>query len=1118
MALRQAELENQLLGLGTRPLKFGHLDAPRPDEIQLEHVLQGRAELLSGKTSAWMSQSAAMYANKNREKELVPPDLSVDRYLQLSNQGLIMLDRHMGEMDHIMTGAEPEGDELQQFDGLDLDMDLIDEGGADHITDGLTSNCASPLARGNSGLALTMDDDDDFADDGSPLSPSSRLSPDSDADGLLSPVGKRAARVRRARMAGHLSNMQKKATERREEEAKMKRQRQELLEQKLKAEQLPDELTRTELNTTWVSPGMKSLYVDAKDRDVMHKTRCESFGLKMSQSSPLITSPSSPLMKSSRSSRSVNFGETGASKEEGDRDRGITKRGSTFARIGVETLILEPPANLSAKVVYGRLDAASKASQTLSFANYTKEYDAPWVEGICPVFHLGADDELSAAEVASDIEVPPWVGVLEGRIASRLAPMQQVRVEANEAAIKEELHLVIGGWEDARRDDAVEEAKSMFESVDLKDAWADIWTEFLAKVGGFGGDASGGGLELEQAAAAATAKVTELLEAFTPPLSQVCTSSSLLPLREMIKGSNSTVAQVMALASHRRGSGRTRSRGGKQSLVFMAARGGESHDALVKDLETRGLQTVEHNIRNVARDSRKQLAFAKWTALQSAKSDKSLGVVALTFFDLRAKGKIGDRIAMVGTNGDKEPKIKEHFSRNLTFPNIGSKEFEFFPKEGKNPKAYLDAIKAFKPGDVCTVFTPDDTHFEICKAALQGGVHVLVTKPMVKTLAQHKELVRLVPSFCPRKGNSRPPIDPSEASRRRKESSYRSRSTSVSIRSTTMPDSEFRTWVTSGPVACSSTACRTPLRGAPPVPAAQHRDGYAACSSGKARPVVTRFAPSPTGYLHIGGARTALFNYLFARHHGGKFLMRIEDTDAERHNEAAVDAILQGMAWLGTPHDGEIVRQRENIGRHKEVAAQLLANGGAYKCYCSKEELEAMRAQAEKEHVPFRYSGPWRNAGPDLVPPPDRQPVVRIRTPDDDGVTSWQDGVMGLIEIPNKDVDDFIILRADGTPTYLLAVVVDDHDMGVTQVIRGSDHIGNTARQISVFKNMGWELPDFAHLPLIHGPDGKKLSKRHGATGLEEFEAKGYLPESIRNYLARLSWSHGDDEIFSTEQ
>lgn len=283
------------------------------------------------------------------------------------------------------------------------------------------------------------------------------------------------------------------------------------------------------------------------------------------------------------------------------------------------------------------------------------------------------------------------------------------------------------------------------------------------------------------------------------------------------------------------------------------------------------------------------------------------------------------------------------------------------------------------------------------------------------------------------------------------------------------------------------------------------------------RPVVTRFAPSPTGYLHIGGARTALFNYLFAKHHGGKFLMRIEDTDTERHNEAAVDAILQGMAWMGTPHDGAIVRQRENIGRHKEVAAQLLANGGAYKCYCSKEELDAMREEAEKKGVAFRYPGTWRNVPPDAPPPAGRQPVVRIKTPEE-GCTTWKDGVMGQIEIPNKDVDDFIILRADGTPTYLLAVVVDDHDMGVTQVIRGSDHIGNTARQIAVFKNMGWMLPDFAHLPLIHGHDGKKLSKRHGATGLEEFEAKGYLPEAIRNYLAPLSWSHGDDEIFSTEQ
>jgi len=289
-------------------------------------------------------------------------------------------------------------------------------------------------------------------------------------------------------------------------------------------------------------------------------------------------------------------------------------------------------------------------------------------------------------------------------------------------------------------------------------------------------------------------------------------------------------------------------------------------------------------------------------------------------------------------------------------------------------------------------------------------------------------------------------------------------------------------------------------------------------SAGDGRPVVTRFAPSPTGYLHIGGARTALFCYLCAKHSNGKFLIRIEDTDLERNDEGAVEALIKGLNWLGLYHDGEIIRQSTRIARHKEVAAQLLASGGAYKAYDTKEELDAMRAQAEKDKVPFRYSGKYRDIGPDFLPPKGVQPVVRIKTPNDDGVTAWEDGVMGRIEIPNKDLDDFIILRGDGTPTYLLAVVVDDHDMGVTQVIRGSDHIPNTGRQIAIFNNCKWELPNFAHIPLIHGPDGKKLSKRHGATGVEQYEAMGYLPEAMRNYLSRLSWAHGDDEIFSTEQ
>lgn len=294
------------------------------------------------------------------------------------------------------------------------------------------------------------------------------------------------------------------------------------------------------------------------------------------------------------------------------------------------------------------------------------------------------------------------------------------------------------------------------------------------------------------------------------------------------------------------------------------------------------------------------------------------------------------------------------------------------------------------------------------------------------------------------------------------------------------------------------------------------KNGHRAAGS---KPVVTRFAPSPTGYLHIGGARTALFCYMYAKHHNGQFKLRIEDTDAERNDESAVTAIIQGLNWLGVRHDGEVVRQSRRIDRHKEVANKLLEDGMAYKCYCSKEELDAMRAQAEKDKVPFRYPGTYRNVPKDFCPPAGSpQPVVRIKTPDDDGVTSWDDGVMGKIEIPNKDIDDFIILRADGTPTYLLAVVVDDHDMEISTVMRGADHIPNTPRQMAIYKNCGWDMPEFAHFPLIHGPDGKKMSKRHGATGAEQYEALGYLPEAMRNYLARLSWAHGNDEIFTTEQ
>jgi glutamyl-tRNA synthetase len=273
--------------------------------------------------------------------------------------------------------------------------------------------------------------------------------------------------------------------------------------------------------------------------------------------------------------------------------------------------------------------------------------------------------------------------------------------------------------------------------------------------------------------------------------------------------------------------------------------------------------------------------------------------------------------------------------------------------------------------------------------------------------------------------------------------------------------------------------------------------------------VVTRFAPSPTGYLHIGGARTALFNFLFARHTGGTFLLRIEDTDRERSTDAAVRVILDGLAWLGLHADAEPVFQQARAERHREAAQALLAAGRAYRCFMSVEELEAERAKARAEGRAVR--SPWR----DCAPAEDGRPfVVRFRSPDD-GLTTIDDLVQGPVTFKNHELDDLVILRSDGAPTYNLAVVVDDHDMGVTHVIRGDDHLNNTARQALIYQAMDWPLPAFAHIPLIHGPDGAKLSKRHGAQAVGDFEVMGYLPEALRNYLARLGWSHGDAEIFT---
>jgi glutamyl-tRNA synthetase len=281
-------------------------------------------------------------------------------------------------------------------------------------------------------------------------------------------------------------------------------------------------------------------------------------------------------------------------------------------------------------------------------------------------------------------------------------------------------------------------------------------------------------------------------------------------------------------------------------------------------------------------------------------------------------------------------------------------------------------------------------------------------------------------------------------------------------------------------------------------------------------PVVTRFAPSPTGFLHIGGARTALFNWAFARKHGGKMLLRIEDTDRERSTQAAVDAILDGLRWLGLAWDGEAVSQFARADRHREVANELLKRGKAYYCYCTPEELDAMRAKAEAEKRPIRYDGTWRDRDPALAPA-GVKPVIRFKAPQE-GETVINDHAQGRVVIPNKDLDDLIILRSDGNPTYNLSVVVDDHDMGVTHIIRGVDHLTNAARQTQIYLAMDWPVPSMTHVPLIHGPDGAKLSKRHGALGVEAYRELGYLPAALRNYLARLGWSHGDDEIFSTKQ
>jgi glutamyl-tRNA synthetase len=281
-------------------------------------------------------------------------------------------------------------------------------------------------------------------------------------------------------------------------------------------------------------------------------------------------------------------------------------------------------------------------------------------------------------------------------------------------------------------------------------------------------------------------------------------------------------------------------------------------------------------------------------------------------------------------------------------------------------------------------------------------------------------------------------------------------------------------------------------------------------------PVITRFAPSPTGFLHIGGARTALFSWLYARHAGGKMLLRIEDTDRERSTDAAIAAILDGLSWLGLDWDGDVIYQFQRAARHREVAQNLLASGHAYYCYATPQELDEMREKARAEKQPPRYDGRWRDR-PAAEAPSGVEPAVRLKAARE-GETVLDDKVQGRVAWANKDLDDLVLLRSDGTPTYMLAVVVDDHDMGVTHIIRGDDHLTNAARQMQIYRALGWSVPVMAHIPLIHGADGAKLSKRHGALGVDTYRAMGYLPEALGNYLVRLGWSQSDKEFFSTQE